>query len=141
MQTQHEQTMQLPRTVQEIADVIGSERALYLVGKLPRYEGGVEGKKSSRVILYVPTLARLDDDHELVRILGRDDATKLCKSFGGEVLHPANCREIYRRFRDKSIASMVADMVGSGLPNGYAVAHVANLFGVSGRTVRNVCAI
>ncbi|AST86637.1 hypothetical protein ACQCRI_15150 [Ralstonia pseudosolanacearum] len=130
----------LPSSVQEIAEVIGQERALYLVGKLPRYIGGVDGKKSSRVILYVPTLARLDDDHELVRILGRDDATKLCKEFGGLTLHPANCREIYRRFRDKSIAGMVADMVSNGLPNGYAVEHVANLFGVSGRTVRNVCA-
>lgn len=140
MQTQHEQTMQLPSSVQEIADVIGHERALYLVGKLPRYEGGVEGKKSSRVILYVPTLARLNDDHDLVRILGRDDAMKLCRAFPGANLNPANCREIYQRFRDKSIARMVADMVGSGLPNGYAVAHVANLFGVSGRTVRNACA-
>ncbi|KVZ37345.1 hypothetical protein WL13_20730 [Burkholderia ubonensis] len=131
--------MQLPQSVQEIADVIGRERALYLIGQLPRYVAGAPGKQSSRVILYVPK--HLTDDHELVRILGWKHAAKLCGEFGGEVLQPANCAEIYRRYRDAQIARMVGDMVGEGLPNGYAVAQVADLFGVTGRTVRNACAI
>ncbi|MFV8595069.1 hypothetical protein [Ralstonia pseudosolanacearum] len=132
--------MQLPESVQNVADVIGRERALYLIGQLPRYVAGAEKKKSSRVILYVPKLKGLSDDHELVRILGRDDAEKLCRVFDGENLYPANCSEIYRRYRDKQIVRMVSDMVGEGLPNGYAVAQVASLFDVSGRTVRNACA-
>ncbi|GGH64905.1 hypothetical protein GCM10010975_32180 [Comamonas phosphati] len=130
--------MQLPESAQEIADVIGRERALYLIGQLPRYVGGAPGKQSTRVILYVPK--SLTDDHDLVRILGRDDAEKLCHHFGGEILNPANCSEIYRRYRDQEMARMVDEMVGIGLPNGYAVAQVASLFDVSGRTVRNACA-
>ncbi|HDR9053161.1 TPA: hypothetical protein QDB02_000858 [Burkholderia vietnamiensis] len=132
--------MQLPESVQEIADVIGRERALYLIGQLPRYVGGASGKQSSRVILYVPTPQRLRDDHDLVRILGRDDAMKLCNAFPGENLSPPNCNQIYKRYRDTQMARMVGDMVGEGLPNGYAVGQVANLFGVTGRTVRNACA-
>ncbi|MDN7699462.1 hypothetical protein R0290_10055 [Burkholderia semiarida] len=132
--------MQLPASVQEIADVIGRERALYLIGQLPRYVGGVSGKQSSRVILYVPTPQRLRDDHDLVRILGRADAEALCREFGGLNLNPPNCSEIYRRYRDQQMARMVGEMVGEGLPNGYAVAQVASLFDVSGRTVRNACA-
>lgn len=101
--------MQLARSVQEIADVIGRERALYLIGQLPRCYAGVEGKKSSRVMLYVPTVARLTLTHELVRILGYNDAVKMCKHFGGEILQPANCAEIYRQYRDRMIAMMLAD--------------------------------
>ncbi|MFC0130740.1 hypothetical protein [Ralstonia solanacearum] len=136
---ENEQRPKLPESVQDIADVIGRERALYLIGQLPRYVAGVPGKQSSRPILYVPTLQRLKDDHELVRILGRDDAVKLCRALGKEILQPANCAEIYQRYRDKQIACMVRDMVGEGLPNGHAVGEVASLFGVSGRTVRNAC--
>ncbi|WP_052022825.1 hypothetical protein [Ralstonia solanacearum] len=133
--------MQLPESVQEIADVIGRERALYLIGQLPTYVAGAKDKKSAHISFSVPKLARLRDEHQLVRILGRADAEKMCQHFGGEILYPANCSEIYRRFRDKQIARMVGDMVGEGLPNGYAVAQVASLFDVSGRTVRNACAI
>lgn len=101
--------MRLPNSVQEIADVIGRERALFLIGKLPRCVAGAPGKQSSRVILYVPTAQRLPADHELVRILGWNDAVKLCKAFGGEILQPANCAEIYRRYRDDQILRMAAD--------------------------------
>lgn len=137
--------MQLPASVQEIADVIGRERALYLIGQLPRYLGGVPGKKSSRPILYVPTPQHLHDNHDLVRILGRGDAMKLCNAFPGENLQPANCADIYRQYRDGEMKRMVGAMEGEGLPRGYAVAKVTELFDeagfkVSSRTVRNACA-
>lgn len=101
--------MQLARSVQEIADVIGRERALYLIGQLPRCYAGVEGKKSSRVMLYVPTVARLTLTHELVRILGYNDAVKMCKHFGGEILQPANCAEIYKRYRDNMVRQFISE--------------------------------
>lgn len=122
--------MRLPRSVQEIADVIGRERALYLVGRLPRCFAGKEGFKSWRPVMYVPTLRRLTPDHNLVAILGWNDAEKLCRHFGGEILNPANCQEIYRPFRDRSIARMVAD----GMPPKL----VAEWFNVTDRHVRAV---
>jgi uncharacterized protein YerC len=65
-----------------------------------------------------------------VNILGWDDAIKLVQFFGGEILCPANCREIYRRFRDKSIAEMLRD---GELPE-----IIAELMGVSKKTVANI---
>lgn len=61
-----------------------------------------------------------------MRVLGADDAAKLCRAFGGETLKPANCNEIYR-YRDAQITRMVGE--------GYPVSYVADLFGVSGQTV------
>ena len=110
--------------------MIGRERALYLIGQLPRYIGGVEGKKSSRVILYVPTLKRMPVDHQLVRILGWKDAEKLAKAFGGEILKPANCNEIYREYRDRAITGM--------LQAGMTTANIAAIVGVTDRHVRNL---
>lgn len=120
--------MRLPNSVQEIADVIGRERALYLIGQLPRCVAGAPGKQSSRVILYVPTVQRLPADHELVRILGWNDAVKLCRAFGGEILQPANCAEIYRRYRDEQIARMSSE--------GASTAYISATVGVTEQHVR-----
>jgi len=116
----------LPSSVQEIADVIGRERALYLVGRLPRaYD---RGHPSGQVILYVPKTLR--HDHPLVGVLGFDDAHKLVRAFGGEILQPASCKDIYREYRDRSIKSM--------LITGARAGHIADLFEVSERHVRNI---
>lgn len=113
--------------------MIGRERALFLVGQLPRctrrdkrYPGAVV----SEVILYVPTVSRLTLDHQLVRILGYLDAVKLCKHFGGEILRPASCSEIYRSFRDRVIVGMLAD--------GMSTAQIAAIVGVTDRHVRTM---
>lgn len=127
----------LPRSVQEIADVIGRERALYLVGMLPRCfmqdrrkrETNVGGR-AERVILYVPK--NLKPDHVLVRILGWHDAELLVRHFGGELLMPANCRPVYRNFRDAGIRKLAAE--------GTPVAMIADWFRVSERHVKNVLA-
>ena len=123
--------MRLPKSVLEIAEIIGNERALYLVGKLPRCWAGLPGKESSRVILYVPTLARMKPNHELVKIMGWHDAQRLAREFGGEILQLANCAEIYRGFRDCSILRLVND-------HGMKPGDVAQLMGVSDRHVRNL---
>lgn len=131
--------MKLPRSVQEIADVIGRERTLFLIGQLPRCmvrdnpSHGVKhraGGVSERVMLYVPKV--LKPDHNLVRILGWHEAQALVAAFGGEMLAPGNCREVYRVFRDGHIARLV----GEGVPH----AMVADWFGVSEKLVRNVSA-
>jgi len=123
--------MRLPASVQELADVIGRERALYLVSQLPRCivrDGRYKAATASRVILYVPR--RMAADHELVRILGWHDAEKLRQHFGGEILHPSLCMELYRPFRDAAIRRLV----GEGVPQ----AMVAEWFDVNPRTVKNV---
>jgi hypothetical protein len=133
--------MKLPDSVQEIADVIGDERALFLIGQLPRcYVPGRSGTSGSvtreagksvaveRVIMYVPK--RLTFDHQLVTILGWQDAQKLVTAFGGEILYPANCTAIYRPFRDEHIVRLVSE----GVPT----VTVAEWFNVSERQVRNL---
>lgn len=123
--------MKLPESVQEIAEVIGRERALYLIGRLPKtYPPSTRTKNGAteRVILYVPKSLR--PDHALVNILGWHDAMKLVRVFGGEILQPANCREVYRRFRDQSIRSF--------LMAGASATHIAGLMGVSDRHVKNI---
>lgn len=116
--------MELPHCVQEIADVIGRERALYLIGKLPRVR--IESKQWSKSILYVPK--RLTFDHILTKILGWNDATKLVNVFGGEILHPGNCDYIYRNFLRESIRKMAAD--------GMTPKQLSELFNLSDRTIK-----
>lgn len=116
----------LPASVQEIADVIGRQATLYLIGQLPTCYCGSDGSKSNRVILYVPK--SLSPTHRLVQILGWPVAHKLVRAFGGEILYPANCQHIYRGWRDQGIRAM--------LRQGYGTDTVANLFGVSRRHVQ-----
>ncbi|WP_296652839.1 hypothetical protein [Paraburkholderia sp.] len=82
-------TGELPKSVQEIADVIGAEKALYLVRNLPTCYSGNPGKKAHRPMLYVPK--RITHDHLLVHLLGFEDAAKMVHHFGGECLQPAGC--------------------------------------------------
>lgn len=122
--------MQLPGTVQELADVMGRDVALFLVGQLPRCVAGQEGKRSSRVIMYVPTIRRLRVKHELVRILGWEKAKRLCHHFGGEILQPANCAEVYRKFRDESIVLLAR--------RGMTPRELAEIMAVSVRHIRSL---
>lgn len=102
----------LPRAVQEIAEVIGRERALFLIGQLPRcyvrdkrYNTRASSKGACRVVMYVPK--RLRPDHPLVAILGWQDAEKLTQAFGGEILCPPTMWDVtYRPFRDQSIVNI-----------------------------------
>lgn len=118
----------LPNSVREIAEVIGRDAALRLIGKLPTCYAGKDGKKSTRVMMYVPK--RLAPDHQLVRILGWNNANRLVRHFGGEILYPANCRAIYSKYRDEAILKM--------LEAGARPSMVAELMGLSERHVRNL---
>jgi len=98
--------MVLPESVQVIADVIGREKALILIGKLPRHICGIEGRKCSRIAFYIPTVKRMRLDHSLVKILGWNDALKLAKFFGGEIMQVSTCVGIYKEFIRKTIQRM-----------------------------------
>lgn len=119
---------ELPRSVREIAEVIGAEPAMRLINQLPTCLHGRDGHKSARPILYVPK--RLKPDHRLVEILGWHDALKLVNHFGGEILYPASCREVERGILRSYAIRLLAI--------GYRPEMVADKLGVTVRTVRNM---
>lgn len=117
---------QLPRSVQEIADVIGRDSALFLIGQLPRAYSKCH--PSGQVILYVPKSLRVD--HPLVKLLGWKTASRLVQAFGGEILQPAHCADLCRDFRDRSITRLLIE--------GHRPAILSEWFGVCERHVRNL---
>lgn len=125
--------MKLPDSVQEIADVIGRDQALHLVANLPKaysLDRRWSGAEKARLILYVPTVARLNATHQLVRILGWHDAIKLCKAFGGEIMYPAMCKAVERDERNARILAMLA--------GGLTPAEVAASFRMTVENVRRI---
>lgn len=91
----------LPESIAEIAEVIGREKALEFIDKLP-----AAGRRPWRVCVYVPK--RLPADHQLVRMLGWHDARRLCCAFSGMILQPSNGRFLYREYRNRQIIRMSA---------------------------------
>lgn len=118
----------LPGSVREIAEVIGRQATLHLLGQLPACRAGKPGKESNRVILYVPK--KLGPQHRLVQILGAEKAMALALAFGGEVMQPANCRRVYARHRDEAILKMLRD--------GARLEMVLSIMRVSKRHVTNL---
>ena len=117
---------ELPNSVREIAEVIGLDATLRLISQLPVCQR--PGRKLPIVMLYVPK--RLPPDHELVRMIGYPDAMKLVRVFGGEILYPASCRNVFKRFRDDAIVRM------AGM--GARTSVIAELFGMTDRAVRYI---
>jgi len=93
--------MRLPKSVQQIADVIGSDKALRLVRQLPPC-----GKRARRRNLYIPKPERLDVNHRLVTLLGWDDALALCHALGGQAVQPALCRYMERAMTNRRILDL-----------------------------------
>lgn len=122
-----ERKTRLSETAEAIAEVIGRERTLYLIGKLPRCYPPSRGR-AEVTLLYVPK--RLRPKSWLVEILGWNDAEKLVRVFGGELLKPGNCHALYRAHRDAGIIRAAQD----GVPH----AMISEWFEVSARHVQNV---
>lgn len=115
----------LPPSTQEIADVIGRERALFLIGKIRPTPG-----RSWRVCFYVPR--RMPLDHWLVRLLGYRDAEALRREFGGIILQPGGCGHLTREFRNREVRRMASE--------GCLPAEIAAAVDLSPRQVRNILA-
>ena len=90
--------MRLPRSVQEIADVIGAWKALRLVRELPPC-----GKRDRRRNLYIPKPHNLTEDHRLVQLLGWDDAMAMAEALGGDRVQPAPCKYLERAVQNRRI--------------------------------------
>lgn len=126
--------LKLPNSLREIAEVLGTQKTLFLVGQLPKCFSGIvtadgRSKRGYRPMLYVPTLARLKPDHFLVGVLGWNDAVKLCREFGGEILQPANCADLARQWRDQSVRRLASQ--------GIDTKTLAEWFDVHERTIKN----
>lgn len=119
----------LPASVREIAEVIGIEPTMKLINQLPMCDSGKDGRRKLRPILYVPK--RLKPDHRLVEILGWPDAHRLVQVFGGEILYPANLRELLEDKRNKLFRELV--------PLGFSPYLIAELVGMSERGLRKIC--
>lgn len=126
---------ELPQSVREIAEVIGYDRALHLIGNLPTT---TDAKHGERAILYVPQT--LPTDHPLIHALnigGKPDAEaalkaarKLVEHFGGEILHPARAQSLRKANRDHNI--------GEALARGMSTQKVADKLGISARQARSI---
>jgi hypothetical protein len=124
----------LPGSVQDVAEIIGEEKALELVSKArrsyppSRVGNGTQGKVYETVQVYVP--CNISPNHELVQQIGWEAASKLSRHFGGEILKLGNCADLRRQHRNDAIKRMAR----SGVPE----ALLAEWFKVSPRTVANV---
>lgn len=118
----------LPKSTQQIADVIGRDRALHLVRTWKKTLSGNAGQNFDRVCIYIP--AKLPLDHELVRVLGYPDAAKLVAEFRGEILYLSTCEDLFRGWRNQAIRRLARD--------GLKPPELAEWFDISDRQVRNV---
>ena len=116
----------LPKTVQQIADVIGRRAALRLVAQLPRSFS--KGHPSGQPILYIPK--SLSSDHPLEKMLGLADATLIVQAFGGEILFPAAGVSVVRQARNREVIRL--------LKEGWNEHDVANTFRLTVRQIRNL---
>lgn len=113
--------------LKSIAEVIGRDQALYLVSQCPKYK--TEKRTGvGQLFLYVPQARRLKMDHNLVTMLGYEDAQKLCLVFGGELLVLSQCKHILIKSRNAGIKSM--------LEQGFRVDEIAQYFNISTRIVQ-----
>lgn len=116
----------LPESVAEIAEVIGRDQALHLIGSLPQ-----SGSRAWRVCVYIPK--RLPSvDHQLVRILGYHDAQKMVRAFSGMILQPSNCRFLARAARNRRIKEMAEE--------GLSINEIAHGVDLSAYRVREILA-
>lgn len=80
----------------EIEEVIGRDATVLLISHM---RGATS--RPWRVCFYVPK--NLPLDHRLVAILGWQDARRLSRAFGGEILQTSNLRYIERAWRTVAI--------------------------------------
>jgi hypothetical protein len=122
----------IPKSVQEIADVIGLERALLLVDRCPTIEKRdrrYPGRTRRVPMLYVPKNMRWAG--HLVEVLGWEDAERMAEHFGGEILWPASCTRLRNAARNRAIVRIAHEKKLSR-------SEIADIFGVTERTVRYV---
>lgn len=105
-------------TLDDIAAVVGFAATV----RLCAWFGGAS-------YLYVPL--KVDDEHHLVRLIGRSAADRLSKEWGGEHLAIPNSTGYEQDSRYKTIGVLIQ--------RGFSTREVAQLVHVSPRRVQQVC--
>ncbi|MCW5711282.1 helix-turn-helix domain-containing protein [Shinella sp.] len=103
-----------PRSIREIAETIGVRLALKLVQEF----GGLE----------IRFPAQPDDQHPVIRALGKEDGYAICKYMDGSKLSVPHCRP------PRSARAEILRMEAEGLSN----AEIARRIGITQRWVRKV---
>ena len=120
----------LPDSAQIIADIIGREATLDLVGHLV-YDHLVHKKRGKCRMLYIPKRRnKLTDDYWLVKVVGLNNAIKLQEYFGGSLLYLAQCKETERGERDHKILN--------DYRSGLKVNELALKYNLSVRSIYNI---
>lgn len=122
----------LPQIVRDVAEVIGRRQAFILAGAVcppasPEGLGRVRGRSGC---IYIPRRLKVGRHERLTEIVGANDAAKLVRAFGGEILHFPSGEAYARHLRDRAIRRMVMDR--------WPVSAVAWMFDVCERTVQNL---
>lgn len=108
---------QLPESVQEIADVIGRDKALILAGM-------------ANGCMYVPQPRRMTTEHWIAQTIGHEAAVELSTEFPGFILKLATCRFVYTHWRNQRIWELHQNGVSNG--------DIAELFSITERHIRNI---
>lgn len=113
--------MRLPKSVQQIADIIGQDQALHLVRTLREQQSG------KTLSVYVPAPKSLHINHMLVTLLGWDDAMALCEALGGTHVYPSRCRYLERAMANRPVLAL--------RDTGMSIAEIAAELGMSEKWV------
>jgi hypothetical protein len=89
----------LGEVASEIAEIIKRDKTLLLVAACPLVG------RARRRIAYIPE--RAEDDHWIVRALGRDSADQLCAVFGGNTVELGHGDSIWRAWRKARAIALV----------------------------------
>lgn len=119
----------LPQNVQAIADCIGKDKALALVGQLKRTpQTKADGRTRHRIWLYIPKAP--NPKSPLVQIIGWANACKLAQVFNGETICLESCKQMATDFLHKSIRQQ--------FNSGIDIDTLAILFGMNSRSILKI---
>lgn len=120
----------LPESAQIIADVIGRDATLDLVGHLV-YNHLIHKKRGKCRMLYIPkSRKKLTENYWLVKAVGLSNAILLQEFFGGSLLYLAQCKETERGERDNKIVN--------DFKSGLKVNELALKYNLSVRSIYNI---
>ncbi len=103
----------LPRTVRDIAEIIGLQATLKLV---EHYQG---------VPMWVPV--NYDPEHILVRLVGHEAALKLIEQYGGEKPEIPRCTDAIRAVRNAKICASDKSQRQLALEHGLTIRQIRNI--------------
>lgn len=113
----------LNQTLEEVAFIIGRERALMLVGRLT-----ATGSRPWRVCVYIPK--GISPDHRLVRLVGWEDAQALCAHFRGSILELSSGQAIVWSWLQSEVRRLSNEGMG--------VMEIVDVLAMPARTVRAI---